>query len=199
MKINFLTASALIFIISHAAIAQALPTTIRGYKVYTANISVRSSASTNESFPQQKSKQSVALVTLGKPEIVDISLSGIALDIGATVAATGQSGNVDFLTFTDFRINGIAVEIEEYKHAFSFKKDLPVSLPNSARAFIGTLNLARAARRELIDAKKEWRVTGTVFVFGKFRKFGFNFKRVVPVKIDLNIPNPLQSIAKADR
>ena len=57
--------------------------------------------------------------------------------------------------------------------------------------------MARAARRELIESKKEWQVTGTVFIFGKFKKFGFGFKRVVPVKINLKIDNPLKTLIKA--
>ena len=43
-----------------------------------------------------------------------------------------------------------------------------------------------------MDPKKKWSVTGTVFVFGKFKKYGINFKRVVPIKIDLTIANPLK-------
>lgn len=42
-------------------------------------------------------------------------------------------------------------------------------------------------------AKDEWTVTGRVFVFGRFKKFGFDFKRVVPVEINLKIKNPLNS------
>jgi hypothetical protein len=51
----------------------------------------------------------------------------------------------------------------------------------------------RGAVRELKDSKEEWSVTGRVFVFGKFKKFGFNFKRVVPVEINIKIKNPLRA------
>jgi hypothetical protein len=47
---------------------------------------------------------------------------------------------------------------------------------------------------ELINSPNELVVTGTAFVFGKFKKFGFTFKRVVPVKIDLKFKNPLRSL-----
>ena len=68
-------------------------------------------------------------------------------------------------------------------------------LPTPAKITINTANIAKAAYKELVDSKKDWSVTGIVFVFGKFRKFGVSFKRVVPVKIDLTIKNPLNSPA----
>ena len=68
-------------------------------------------------------------------------------------------------------------------------------LPTPAKITINIANIAKAAYKELVDSKKDWIVTGTVFVFGKFKKFGFNFKRVVPIKIGLTIKNPLNSPA----
>jgi hypothetical protein len=47
--------------------------------------------------------------------------------------------------------------------------------------------------REMRDSKKEWTITGRVFVFGKFRKFGFEHKRVVPIDIHLTVANPIRS------
>jgi hypothetical protein len=38
-----------------------------------------------------------------------------------------------------------------------------------------------------------WPVTGRVYVFGRFKKFLFSFKRVVPVELSLTLPNPLKS------
>jgi len=192
MKITVSIATVMLLAISQFSFAQALPSKIRGYKVYKADVTVRGSADKSS-----ENGKNQALVTLGKPEIADIALSGITLEIGAEVAAMDQSGRVDFLTFNDFRLNGLAVDIEEYPHEFAFKKGDSILLPNPARLTIGTINMARAARRELIESKKEWQVTGTVFVFGKFKKFGFSFKRVVPVKINLTIDNPLQSLIKS--
>ncbi len=192
MKLTVSIATVMLLAISQFSFAQTLPSKIRGYKVYQADVKVRGSAdrSTNDG-------EKEALVTLGKPSISHIAFSGITMEIGAEVAATDQSGRVDFLTFNDFRINGLAVDIEEYTHEFDFRKGSSVSFPKPARLTIGTLNMARAARRELIESKKEWLVTGTVLVFGKFKKYGFSFKRVVPVKIDLKIDNPLRSIIKS--
>jgi hypothetical protein len=53
-------------------------------------------------------------------------------------------------------------------------------------------NVSKAVYRELTEQRDELQVTGTVFVFGKFKKMGFEFKRVIPVKIDLKIKNPLR-------
>jgi len=185
---NFVMIAGILFLaFVHTFSAQELPSKIRGYKVYNAKITVRSS---DDSKPADAERE--AVITIGTPEIFDYSLTGITLGASAEIAAVDQGGRVDFLTFNDFRINGIAVDIEEYKHEFSFKKGEPISLPKPARFFIGTLNLARAARNELLGSKKKWNVTGTVFVFGKFKKYGFSFKRVVPIKIDLNIANPLK-------
>lgn len=192
MKLTASIVIVMLLALSQTSFAQALPSKIRGYKVYQANVTVRGSA---RSAGEKGGKD--AQVTLGEPVIADIGLSGITLEIGADIAATDQSGRIDFLTFSDFRINGLAVDIEEYKNEFSFKKGEAISIPSPARLTIGTLTMARTARRELIESKTEWLVTGTVFVFGKFKKFGIGFKRVVPVKIDLKINNPLDPKIKS--
>lgn len=187
MRVFIAIVGALILAFVHTCIAQELPPKIRGYKVHNANIAVRSS---DDKKPASADRE--AVITIGTPEVVDYGLTGITLAASAEIAAVDQSGKVDFLTFRDFRINGIAVDIEEYNHQFSFKKGESILLPKPARIFIGTLDLARAARNELMDPKKKWTVTGTVFVFGRFKKYGMNFKRVVPIKIDLTIANPLK-------
>lgn len=186
MKILIATAGLLILAFVHFCGAQELPAKIRGYKVHNADISVRSS---EDKKPNNAERE--AVITLGTSKVVDYGLTGITLAASAEIAAVDQSGKVHFLTFRDFRINGIAVDIEEYKHEFEFKKGASITLPKPARVFVGTLNLARAARNELLDPKRKWTVTGKVFVFGKFKKFGMNFKRVVPITIDLTIANPL--------
>jgi len=42
------------------------------------------------------------------------------------------------------------------------------------------------------DSKETWPVTGRVYVFGKFKKGPFSFKRVVPVELNLSMRNPLK-------
>jgi hypothetical protein len=132
------------------------------------------------------------LVKLGDPELVDIGLTAATIEMGAEIASGGQSGRVDFLTFRDFRVGGMPVEIDEYAHPFAFKKDQMVSIPEPIRISFSMFNVSKAVYQELTEQRDELQVTGTVFVFGKFKKMGFEFKRVIPVKIDMKIKNPLR-------
>ena len=43
------------------------------------------------------------------------------------------------------------------------------------------------------DSQAEWTVSGRVFVFGRFRRFGIYHKRVVPVDFQIKIKNPLSA------
>jgi hypothetical protein len=169
-----------------SAIAQDLPDKIRGYKVYDAKISVKT-----ESDKTETKGASEAFVKIGEPEIAEISLTGVTLEISAEVSGLEQSGRVDFLTFHDFRVNDLPVKVEEYKESFSFNKNQTVILPKPARIFLETSQVLRGALKERKESNEEWRVTGRVFVFGKFKKFGFSFRRVVPVEINIKIKNPL--------
>jgi hypothetical protein len=167
--------------------AQNLPEKIRGYKVYKAEIIIKTA---NEK--KASKAKTEAFVTVTEPELVDISLTGITFEISAEIDALAQSGKVDFLTFNDFQVNGLSVEIEEYKNSFEFKKNQPISLPKPARFFLGTGQTLRGALNELKNSKTEWQVTGRIFVFGKFKKYGFSFKRVIPIEINIKIKNPLK-------
>ncbi|HMT08547.1 MAG TPA: hypothetical protein PKA82_11130 [Pyrinomonadaceae bacterium] len=172
--------------ISLSAQSQVYPDKIRGYKVHRAKVSVRTPDSTS---PKAESS---AEIVLGKPKLDDVGLTGVTFEVGAEVTSSDHSGKVEFLTFSDIKVNGIAVSVEEYANKFEFKKGERIVLPMPASVTISTLNMARAARNELLDPKKKWRLTGTVFVFGKFKKFGFSFKRVVPIEIDAMVDNPIR-------
>ncbi len=176
-----------ILLLSFLADAQNLPDKIRGYKVYDAKISVKT-----ENDKIEPKGVSEAFVKIGEPEIADVSLTGITLELSAEISGLEQSGHIDFLTFHDFRVNGLPVEIEEYKEPFTFKKNKPIQLPKPVKIFLSTTQTLRGALKELKNEKEEWQVTGRIFVFGKFKKFGFSFKRVVPVEINLKIKNPLK-------
>ena len=182
----------LIFLFSCAASAQDLPDRIRGYKVYDAKISVGTLGDEID-----RKKQSAAQVKVGEPEIAEISLNGITFELSAEIFGIEESGTVDFLTFHDFRVNNLAVEIEDYKESFEFKKNQTVKLPKPARISLGATQALRGAMREAKESKLEWSVTGRVFVFGKFKKFGFSFKRVVPVEVNIQIKNPLKEMIAA--
>jgi hypothetical protein len=175
-----------ILLLSFIAQAQDLPGKIRGYKVYDAKIVVGSAKDQTEA----KTK-SEARVKVGEPELVEVSLSGITFELSAEISGLEQSGTVDFLTFHDFSVNDLAVEIEDYTESFEFKKNQIVKLPKPARITLGASQALRGALRESRESKPEWQVTGRVFVFGRFKKFGFSFKRVVPVEVSIKIKNPL--------
>lgn len=186
MKTAAITLSLLVLMLTHFTSAQSLPSKIRGYKVYDAKVTV-----TNTTGSAIQKDRSDAIVRILDPAITGISLSGAVFEIGAEITAMNESGKVDFMTCSDLRVNGVPIEIEEYTHPFAFKKGEKITLPKPATISIKTANIAKSAYKELADPKKDWSVTGTVFVFGKFKRFGFSFKRVVPVKIDLKISNPL--------
>lgn len=175
-----------IFVVcTSSSLAQEWPDKILGYKVYDAKISI-----SNSDILQPNNSD--ALVRLTDPTLADIGFSGATIEISASVTSTKQNGSIDFVTFRDIYVNGFKVDVEDYKHAFSFKKGETAILPKPARITLKTASLPRAAYNELVNRKSELSVTGTAFVFGKFKKMGFSFKRVVPVKIDLTVKNPLR-------
>ena len=168
--------------------AQDYPKEIRGYKVQKANISVKTGVD------QVGARDDVeVVVTIGEPTVGNVSVTGLTLELPAQISATGNSGKIDFLTFRDFLVNGMKVDVEEYKKSFSFKKNETTRLPAPINIFVGLGQTLRGALGELRDSKEEWDVTGTIFVFGKFKKMGFNFKRVVPVPVNIKIKNPLKN------
>ena len=173
---------------SSLVFAQDLPDKIRGYKVYKAKISV-----TNQTEKSKPRGSSEAFVKVGEPKVVDISLTGVTLELSAQIDALEQSGTVNFLTFKDFSVNGLAVDIEEYRESFQFKKNKTVTLPKPVKIFIGAGQTLRGTVSELKESKDEWTVTGTVFVFGRFNKSFLKFKRVVPVDVNIKIKNPLRA------
>ncbi len=166
--------------------AQELPKEIRGYKVHRAKISVK-----NQTEKADAKDTSEAFVKVGEPELIDVSLAGITFELSAEIDSLGQSGTIDFLAFHDFRVNGLAVDLEEYKESFEFRKNQNVILPKPIKIRLNTAQTLRGALSELKDSKDEWTVTGRVFVFGQFKKSFLKFKRVVPVEINLKIKNPL--------
>jgi hypothetical protein len=166
---------------------QDLPKEIRGYKVYRAEISVK-----NKIEKTGATDKPETFVKIGEPEIVDVSLTGITLEISAEIESSSQSGTVDFLTFHDFRADNLAVEVEEYKESFQLEKNKTVILPKPIKIFLSTKQTLRGAYKEMKESKEEWTVTGRVFVFGRFKKSFLKFKRVVPIEISLKIKNPLR-------
>lgn len=176
-----------VLLFSVSAFSQKLPNKIRGYKVYQTKISVKTDGEKT-----REKNGAEAIVKIGESELEDFSLTGITLEFSAEIEGIEQSGKIDFLTFENFKVNDLDVEIEEYKHSFEMKKNEKVSLPKPVKVFIRADKALRGAIKEWNDSKKAWNVTGRIFVFGKFKKFGMNFKRVVPIEINLRIENPLK-------
>ena len=170
----------LLLVLALPTIAQDFPDKVRGYKVYQGKVSVNTQTETSD-----------AAIHVGEPELVDVSLTGITLELPAEFTSANQSGKVDMITFHDMKVNGIEVEPEEHAHRFEFKKGEKVIVPKPLRIFVPASGVVKAAWQEMTDAQQEWIVTGRVLVFGKFRRYGFYHKRVVPVDFSLTIKNPL--------
>lgn len=168
-----------LLLLAVSVFSQELPDKIHGYKVYRDKVSVNTSTEGSD-----------AAVRVGDPELADISLTGITLELPAEFTAAYQSGKVEIITFHNLKVNGIRVEPDDYAHKFEFRKGEKVVVPKPVRIFIPTSNLVKAAWQEMTESKAEWTVTGRVFVFGKFRRYGFYHKRVVPIDLSIMIKNP---------
>jgi hypothetical protein len=177
-----------LFFFSSSVTAQKLPREIRGYKVYQAKITVKNQ--TEKTGAEDKSE---AFVKVGEPELIDVSLTGITFEISAEIDSIEQSGTIDFLTFHDFHVNGLKVDVEEYKESLKFKKNQTIVLPKPIKFFLSTGQTLRGALKEAKESKEEWTVTGRIFIFGRFKKSFLKFKRVIPVEINLKIKNPLKN------
>jgi hypothetical protein len=180
VKGGFLPAFCIVSLFAVSGFSQEHPDKIRGYKVYKDKVSVNAATENSD-----------AAVQVGEPDLVDISLAGITLELPAEFTAAKQSGKVEMITFHDLRVNGIKVEPEEYTYEFEFRKAEKLVIPKPVRIFLPASGVVKAAWQEMTDARKEWTVTGRVFVFGKFRRFGFYHKRVVPIDFSLTVKNPL--------
>ncbi len=183
----------LLLILAVPAAAQDLPDKIRGYKVHRAKVSV-TRARSNDSV----SGTSDAGVTVGEPAVVHVSPLGITFELTAEIAGIEQSTRIDFLSFHDLRVNGIKVEAEEFRESFEIRRGHKATLPKPARFFVSSAQAAKAVWKEFTGSDEDWEVTGRMFVFGRFRKFGFEFRRVVPVDIRLSIKNPLRDADPAN-
>ncbi|MDX6384978.1 MAG: hypothetical protein QOK48_2551 [Blastocatellia bacterium] len=182
------------------------PKEIRGYKVERTVVEIKkpdrkSRKSGKESDPNQTNATDSAagsdadvdeLIQLGKPQLARATPLGITLEIPIVVSAVKQSGHVDFLMFEDMVVNGTSVDIDEYHHAFDLPNKEPLTLRDPLRFYIYLPNALLAALGDWSEAKETWPVTGRVYVFGKFKKSIFSFKRVVPVELNLSMRNPLR-------
>ena len=169
------------------------PKEIRGYKLARAKVEIKKSASAKRTGDEEASSDSDALIQFGEARVVSTTPLGLTLEIPVTVAAVKQGGRVDFLTFEDMVVNGMPVTIEDYMHPFDLPNKEPVSLPQPIRLFISSPRAIVGAINDWSNPQAVWPVTGRVYVFGHYKKFIFTAKRVVPVELNLTLPNPLRT------
>jgi hypothetical protein len=170
--------------------ARSYPKEIRGYKVELANVEIKKQNAKGKD--EADGRDAETLIQLGEPKVTSLSPLGIALEVPVTVAAVKQGGRVDFLTFEEMTVNGTTVTVNEYRHSFDLPTSKPVTLPEPVSIYISTPRALLGALGEWSQPKDVWPVTGRVYVFGRFKKFLFKFKRVVPVELNLSFQNPLK-------
>ena len=185
------------------------PKEIRGYKVERTVVEIKKPETKNEKSANDKSQRGNdganqtespadpesdvdALIKLGQPQLARVTPLGITLEVPIVVSPVKQSGQVDFLVFEDMVVNGTSVDIDEYRHAFDLPNRQPLTLGEPLRFYIYLPSAVLAALGDWSDSKETWPVTGRVYVFGKFKKGLFSFKRVVPVELNVTMRNPLK-------
>lgn len=174
------------------------PDRIRGYKVERTVIEVKhpnaKNAATNAKGVLAAADDSNIdqLISLGTPTVARVTPMGITFAVPIVVTPVTQSGKVDFLTFEDIEINGHSVNISDYEHSFSLPNSKPLTLDHPLQIYIYLSSALLAAIGEWTDSQDNWPVKGRVYVFGKFKKGLFTFKRCVPVELDLTMRNPLK-------
>ncbi len=175
----------LILFFSSTFMAQDLPDEIRGYKVYKTNLKIKSDE-------KQKDEDFDLAIKFAEPKLVDVGLFGVTFELYGEMTSFKQNGTIDFLTFNNFRVNDLNVKVEEYQDSFELKKNQQVKLKKPVKIFVNFTNATRGILKDWREDKEKWLVSGRIFVFGKFKKFGFKFKRAIPVEINLSIKNPLK-------
>jgi hypothetical protein len=189
IKIFFAVLASIIF--STSSFAQdannvPLPKKIRGYKVHNEIIKINLPDNGNAVAKR-------AIVELDDPVLKDVSFSGVIFSIDAEITSLEQSGSIDRVSFYDLKVNGIPVSVKDIEEKFTFKEDEPFRLPKPAEIELSASSIVQAGWKEIREKKEKWLITGRIFVFGKFRRYGFNFKRAVPVDVSIEIDNPLFS------
>ncbi|HZE73569.1 MAG TPA: hypothetical protein VE135_28995 [Pyrinomonadaceae bacterium] len=173
------------------------PKEIRGYKVERAAVEIKRTAnknkntdSKNQNSPEQEDEQ---LIRFGSPQLASVTPLGITFELPIVVAPVKQKGHVDFLVFEGMSFNDTPVEIDEYQLDFDLPNNGPLTLSEPLSVYIFLPRALLAAVDDWNESKKTWVVTGRVYVFGKFKKSIFNFKRCIPVELRLTMPNPLRT------
>jgi hypothetical protein len=178
----------LLFISSGLCFAQTNSTSasrgkIRGYKVYNARVLVQTAL---ETAPANATADFDSLVKIGKPGNFRLESAGASFDLPLSVNSFKSGGRVEQISFEEARVNGIKMQVEEFAGPFDFVKGIDVPLPRPLKIKIDLVDGAQS----LLSFKptiSDFEVTGRVLVFGTFKKFGFKFKRVIPVDFKFRV------------
>jgi hypothetical protein len=160
------------------------PKEIRGYKVEISAVDVKKR--------DQDRADPGALLDFGEPHLVRVTPLGISLEIPLIVAPVHQKGHVDFMVFEDMVVNGTAVEIDEYHNAFDLPNKERLTLQEPLKFYLYLPEAVLAVIDEVGNSKETWPITGRIYVFGRFKKSFFTFKRCIPVELNLTVHNPLR-------
>lgn len=172
--------------------APAYPKEIRGYKIERAKVEIKRQKDSGETKRPEAADDADALIQFGEPRVARVTPLGLTLEVPITIAAVKQGGHVDFLTFEEMVVNGTPVSVEDYNYSFELPNKNPMTLPVPVRLFISTPRVLLGAFDEWGNSKETWPITGRVYVFGRFKKFLFKFKRAVPIELSLSLANPLR-------
>jgi len=176
------------YMMSVSAQTQRFPKEIRGYKVERAVVEVKKT-------PQQKDADQLGekdLIKFGDPKLIKATPLGITLEIPVVVSPVTQKGAIDFLMFEGMEVNGTSVSIDDYAQRFDLPDKRPLTLKHPLKIYINLPSAILAAVGEWTDSKETWPITGRVYVFGRFKKALFSFKRCVPIELNLTMRNPLR-------
>jgi hypothetical protein len=187
-------------LVAPGSTTRTFPKEIRGYKVERARVEIKKPKGTKgqeQSTGSTAATEADALIQFGEARIAKMTPLGVTMEVPVTVSAVKQGGRVDFLTFEDMVVNGTPVTIEDYMRPFNLPNKQAVLLPEPVQVFISTTRALLGALGEWNSSKDVWPVTGRVYVFGRFKKFLFSFKRVVPVELNLSLPNPMRNKTEA--
>ena len=183
----------LISLVTATAQRRDYPDSMRGYKLSRTNVELKKpekkAKPTDEDAPLDLDAQ--ALIRFGPPQVARVTPMGVSFEIPIVVNPVRQKGHVDFLVFEEMVVNGTAVEIDEYHHGFDLPNKNPLTLNNPLKIYVFLPSALLAALGEWSNSKKTWLIEGRVYVFGKFKKTIFTFKRYVPVELNIPIDNPL--------
>ena len=158
-----------------------------GYKIHNESIVITN----DRSAAKADINKNAASVTIDSISITGVGISGLTISIDATLAAQPQGGTIRRIEFSNVKLNGVGLRISDHQTKFKLRPGQPITLPAPIIARISGLGIAKTAFSELVERPKKWHVSGSAMVYGKFKRFGIGFKRAVPVKVDVEIDNPL--------